>query len=166
MIGRVLKRVLHRVIRGLIRARIVLVVLLGVLLVAAAVGVTQSSLQLPSVSMGTPGGGRAPQATENYLKGQQSYDAELMWNSLSEDTVERGRVRGEALALQQRQLDMARQGGVKLEQFNFVGGHALPDGTSLQFYVVAMRGFAGRADVEYLTYIFTLDRLGKITRIQ
>jgi hypothetical protein len=166
MIGRIIKRVLHRLIRGLFRARVLVAVLLGLLLVGAAVGATQSAIRLPTVALGLPGGGRAPEATENYLKGQQTFNAELMWDSLSPETVERGQARGEAVALQQQQLDRARQGGVHVDQFTYVGGHTLPDGTSLQFYVVAMRGFAGRPDVEYVTYIFTLDRSGKITRIQ
>jgi hypothetical protein len=160
--GRIIRRMLHRLIRGLWRVRLVVAVLLGLGIVAAAMG----SFQAPSLSIRMPGPSRAPDSTENYLKGNQSYNAELMWSALSDDAVDRGRARGEALAMQQRQLDVARERGIKMEQIDYVGGHPLPDGTSLQFYVVGMRGLSSRTDLEFVTYIFTLDRTGKIARIQ
>jgi hypothetical protein len=66
----------------------------------------------------------------------------------------------------QRQLDTARERGTRLDQINYVGGYPLPDGTSLQFYVVASHGPSARAEAEHVTYIFTLDRAGKISKVQ
>jgi hypothetical protein len=165
MVGRLVKRVLHRLIRGLLRAR---AALLAVVLLAIAAGAlaTFQAGQAPALSFSLPGPRRAPDATESYLKGNQNYNAELMWNSLSEEAVDRFRARGGTLQDMQRQLDRARETGTKLEQINYVGGHGLPDGTSLQFYVVASRGPAGRSELEHVTYIFTLDRFGKISKVQ
>jgi hypothetical protein len=112
-----------------------------------------------------PGPRGAPEATENFLKGNQTYNAQLIVTSLSEDAVERGRSRN-AIQEHQQRLDQARERGVRMEQFTYVGGQSLPDGTSLQFYVVAMRGLGGRVELEYVPYAFTLDRSGKIARIQ
>jgi hypothetical protein len=165
MIGRLLRRFLRRLIRALIAARVALLILVA-LLVAAGVAGAYQFVQPPGLSFSLPGPRRAPEATENYLKGQQTYNAELIWNSLSEEALDRFRARGVTLQDQQRQLDRAREVGTRFEQISYVGGHALPDGTSLQFYVVAARGPAGRSELEHVTYIFTLDRSGKISKIQ
>lgn len=157
---------MHRIIRGLVRARVLVALLLGLLLVGSVVSGVQSGPPLPSIGLGLPSAKREPQATENYLKGNQAYNAELMWNSLSDDAIERYRSRGRTVQDMQRQLEAARERGTAFQEINYVGGQSLPDGTSLQFYVVATRGPASRADLEYVTYIFTLDRSGKIARVQ
>lgn len=165
MFGRIIKRLLHRLVRGLIRARLLVVLLLGVLLVAGAIGGFQAA-QAPGFSLAVPGAKRAPDSTENFLKGNQTYNAELVLNSLSDEAAERYRARVGGLQEMQRALDQARERGSKLEQIDYVGGHALPDGTSLQFYVVATRGAVARPELEYVTYTFTLDRSGKILKVQ
>jgi hypothetical protein len=166
VIGRLLKRLLHRLIRGLIRARVIGAVVLVLALAGVGLAVYQG-VPLPAVGFSPPGPKRAPPATENFLKGNQTYNADLICSSLSDDAMDRLRARaGNCQEVEQRQLDVARERGAKLEQIDYVGGHSLPDGTSLQFYVVASRGPSGRPDVEYVTYIFTLDRLGKIAKVQ
>jgi hypothetical protein len=164
VIGRLIKRLAHRTIRLLVRARLVVALLLGLGLVAAALGVFQS-FQSGSSTFSLPGPRRAPEATENFLKGNQTYNAQLIVSSLSDDAVERGQARNVLQEYQQR-LEMARERGSRMEQFDYVGGQSLPDGTSLQFYVVAMRGLGGRPELDYVPYVFTLDRSGKIVRIQ
>jgi hypothetical protein len=166
VIGRLLKRLLHRLIRGLIRARLIGAAVLVLALAGLGLAIYQG-VQLPTVGFSLPGPKRAPQATDNFLKGNQTYNADLICSSLSDDATERLRARaGSCQEVEQRQLELARQQGARLEQIDYVGGHGLPDGTSLQFYVVASRGPTSRSEVEYVTYIFTLDRLGKIAKVQ
>ena len=164
--GRILQRVAHRAIRALFRARLLVVLVLGLLLVAGVAGVFQSA-QGSTVSLGLPGAKRAPDSTERFLKGNQTFSSDLICNSLSDETLDRQRARGTACRdVYQQQLELAKEKGAKLEQINYVGGQPLPDGTSLQFYVVATRGPISRSDLDYVTYIFTLDQAGKISRIQ
>jgi hypothetical protein len=166
MLGRLIKRLLHRLIRGLVRARLALLVIVVLLIALAALGGLQS-VQLPALGFSLPGPKRAPDATENYMKGLQSYNAELICSSLSDEVLDRLRARaGSCLEIQQRQLDLSRERGQKFEQINYVGGYGLPDGTAYQFYVVASRGPITRSEGEYVTYIFTLDRSGKISKVQ
>lgn len=166
MLGRVFKRIAHRLIRALIRARLLLGLAIALAVIAAIAGSFQL-VQLPSVGLSLPGPKRAPEATENYLKGNQTYDADLICGSLSDELLDRLRARaGNCQEIQQRQLAFAREQGSKLEQVNYVGGYGLPDGTAYQFYVVAQRGPTSRSELEYVTYIFTLDRNGKVARIQ
>ena len=164
MIRQVPRRLLRRLFRAGAAARILLVLVVGVAAIAAAVGLFQN-LQPGSFSLGLPLPRRAPDSTENYLKGTQSYNAELVISSLGDEALAAGRSRG-AIQDQQQRLDAARERGVKMEQYDYIGGKSLPDGTSLQFYVATMRGLGGRSEPEYVTYIFTLDKSGKITRIQ
>lgn len=164
--GRILRRVARRTIRALFRARLVLLLVLGLVLVVGAIGIFQSA-QAPTVSLGLPGAKRAPDSTEQFLKGNQTFSSDLICSSLSNETLDRQRARGtECQDVYQRQLELAKEKGAKLEQINYVGGQPLPDGTSLQFYVVATRGPISRPDLDYVTYVFTLDHAGKISRIQ
>ena len=172
MIGRIIKRILHRMIRGLV-AHPIRGVGLVVLALAAAAALTWQGAQSaePGLSLGIPNlplraTGGAPGATESYLKGNSTYNAELMWSALSEEAVARYRSRGGTLQSLQQQMEQAKQAGVALEQINYVGGQSLDDGTSMHFYVVLTRGPRSRGEAEYVPYTFTLDRAGKIARVQ
>jgi len=107
----------------------------------------------------------APDATESYMRGNQNYDASLMWSSLSNDAQSRLRDQGGSPEDLQRQMDTAKQRGMKLEQVSYIGGKALPDGTSTQFYLVGIRQQT-QSDLDYQPYMFTLDRDGKIAKVQ
>ena len=161
------RRILRRLIRALIVGRKAVLALVALLLIGGvALVVVNGAPTIPTMpKVALPGGHRAPEATENFLKGQQTYDLQLLLSGLSDDSGDRARSRASMEALQ-RQLSMNRERGIKFEQFNYIGGQDLPDGTSLQFYVVFVRGPAPRTDLEPITYIFTLDRGGKITRVQ
>ena len=166
MLGRLIKRALHRLVRFAIRAPAVAAIVALLLLGGAGYLILQSGPELPGLSVSLPGPSHAPSSTENYLKGTQSYNAELMWTSLSDEALDRYRTRGLTIQDMQQQLDLARDRGTRFEQIDYVGGRPLPDGTSLQFYVVTSRGPGARAETEYVTYIFTLDRSGKISKVQ
>jgi hypothetical protein len=171
MIGRIVRRILHRLIRGLVLHPIRGVLLLVAALAAAAVFAFQGFQSAPGFSLGMPslslgGAGGAPSATENYLKGNSTYNAELMWSALGEEAVQRFRSRGGSVQTLQAQMEQAKQAGVQLEQINYVGGQTLADGTSMHFYVVLTRGPRSRGEVEYVPYTFTLDPSGKISRVQ
>lgn len=170
MVGRVLKRILHRSIRGVvvhpIRFVILLVALMaGASLVALQAGLPGLSLSLPSPSFRV-GGGSAPNATESYMKGTETFNAELVWNALSDEAQGRYRSRGGSMQALQSQMDQAKQAGAQLEQVTYIGGQAFSDGTSMHFYTVLTRGPQSRTDAEPIPYVFTLDKTGKIVRVQ
>ena len=168
MIGRIIKRVVHRLIRGLIVHPIRAVIMLVVLLAAAALMLGQVST--PSLSLGLPGlpqvGRTEPSATESYMRGTTAFDAKLVWEALSPEAQSRYASRGGDLQTLQAQMDQAKQAGAQLDQVTYIGGQALPDGTSLHFYTVLTRGPQARSEPEYVPYVFTLDTSGKITRVQ
>jgi len=170
MVGRIIKRILHRFIRGMvmhpIRLVIVLIALIaGVALVIFQAGLPTLSLSLPSAPF-KMGSGGAPSATESYMHGTETFNAELVWSSLSDEAQGRYRSRGGSMQALQSQMDQAKQAGAQLEQVTYIGGQSFPDGTSMHFYTVLTRSPQSRSDAEPVPYIFTLDKSGKIVRVQ
>jgi hypothetical protein len=107
----------------------------------------------------------APNSTEEYLKGNRDYNADLVWSSLNNDAQTRLKDSGGSLEALQAQMETAKQHGVKLEEIAYIGGKLLPDGSSMQFYLVGIRQ-QPRSDIDYQPYMFTLDRDGKIAKVQ
>jgi hypothetical protein len=170
MVGRVVKRILHRTIRGVvthpIRFVIVLVALIaGAALIALQAGLPSFSFSLPSPSFKVGSNG-APSSTQNNMKGTETFNAELVWNALSDEAQGRYRSRGGSMQALQSQMDQAKQAGAQLDQVTYIGGQAFPDGTSMHFYTVLTRGPQSRTDAEPIPYVFTLDKSGKIVRVQ
>jgi len=163
------RRALVRTIRFfIVRPAALLGAAVALVVVVAAITVLPSLL--PSLVLGIAAGrtgvtGAAPPATEEYLRGNRDYDASLMWESLSDDARQRLTGQGGSSDDLQRQMQAAKDRGTKLEEISYIGGKALPDGRSVEFYLVGIRPQA-KADIDYQPYTFTLDRDGKITRVQ
>ncbi|MBV9582112.1 MAG: hypothetical protein JO057_26310 [Chloroflexi bacterium] len=107
----------------------------------------------------------APSATEDYLRGHRDSNADLVWNSLDADAQSRLTSAGDSRDDLQQQMDAAKQHGAEIADMSYIGGKTLPDGTSMQFYLVGVRQQTG-ANVDYQPYMFTLDRDGKIAKVQ
>lgn len=170
MVGRVVKRMLHRFVRGMvvhpIRYVILLVALMaGATLVTLQAGLPAFSFSLPSPSFKTGSTG-APTSTESYMKGTETFNAEMVWNALSDEAQGRYRSRGGSMQALQSQMDQAKQAGAQLEQVTYIGGQAFPDGSSMHFYTVLTKGPQPQTDAEPIPYVFTLDQSGKIVRVQ
>jgi hypothetical protein len=99
------------------------------------------------------------------LRGNRDYNADLVWRSLNGDAQSRLTDGGGSLNDLQVQMETAKTKGVKLEEVSYIGGKSLPDGTSMQFYLVGIRQ-QPRSDIDYQPYMFTLDRDGKIAKVQ
>ena len=157
-----LRRALVRIVRFfVVRPAALLGVLLVVILIGAGVALAPS---IPGVAVIRPGAGE-PQATGDYLRGNRDYNADLVWQSLSSDARQRLSGQGGSEEDLQRQMELARQRGFRLEDYSYIGGKSLPDGTSMQFYLVSVRQQT-RAELDYQPYMFTLDRDGKIAKVQ
>jgi hypothetical protein len=138
--------------------------LLGlVVIVALIVAVPMFAPSIPGLA--NLRGSSAPAATENYLKGNRDYNADLMWNSLNNAAQSRLRDSGGSLDDLQKQMETAKSQGIKLEEVSYIGGKSQPDGTSIQFYLIGIRQQT-RSDLDYQPYMFTLDRDGKIAKVQ
>jgi len=135
----------------------------AVVVVALIVLVPMFAPSIPGVA--NLRGGSAPNSTEDYLRGNRDYNADLVWNSLDGDAQSRLSAQGGSLDDLRQQMDAAKQKGVQLAETSYIGGKALPDGTSMQFYLVGIRQQTGTS-IDYQPYMFTLDRDGKIAKVQ
>lgn len=159
------RRALIRTIRYLVLKPAALLGWLAglVLLIALIVAVP---MLLPSIpGMANLRATSAPTSTEDYLRGNRDYNADLVWNSLDNDAQTRLSAGGGSLDDLRQQMDTAKQKGVTLEETSYIGGKSMPDGSSMQFYLVGIRQ-PTRSDVDYQPYMFTLDRDGKIAKVQ
>ena len=68
------------------------------------------SLSMPSAAVQGRSGG-APTSTESYMKGTETFNAELVWNALSDEAQGRYRSRGGSMQALQSQMDQAKQAG-------------------------------------------------------
>jgi hypothetical protein len=160
-----IRRALIRTIRYFVlRPAALIGWLAGVVIVVAAIVVGSSYIgSIPAFS--GLRGQSAPVSTEEYLRGNRDYNADLVWNSLDNDAQSRLTSQGGSRDDLQQQMDAARQKGVQLAEMAYIGGKTLPDGSSMQFYLVGIRQQAG-SSVDYQPYMFTLDRDGKIAKVQ
>jgi hypothetical protein len=160
-----LRRSLVRLVRLFVTRPATLVAALLVVVVVAAAVIVLPSL-LPSVpGLSLAQSASEPRATQDYLKANQDYDASLMWASLDADAQQRLSAAGAGQSDLQQQMDAAKSHGFKLEQVSYVGGKSMPDGTSVQFYLVGIRQDP-QSDLDYQPYMFTLDHDGKIAKVQ
>lgn len=136
------------------------------LLLIALIFVSTAKVSEPGPAQAKAKNASQPIATENYFKGQQSFDSQLIWSSLSPELIGRAEMSGATINDLQQQLDSARELGRTLEQVSYIGGYDLRDGGSMQFYVATVKSGDSLEDVDEIFYVFTLDKDGKIVSIE
>lgn len=112
------------------------------------------------------GTSQAPASIETFLRGNANYDADLVWSSYSDDARQRFATRGASLDELRRQLATARERGTRIEDFSYIGGQQLQNGTTMYFYLARVVNGQTQGQREYVPYVFTLDASGKIARVQ
>lgn len=119
----------------------------------------------PSGSGGTENILPPSPATEDFIKGQTTFNAALMWNSFSGDLQQQLSQRGTNQQSLQRQLDQRKQAGSKIDQVQYVGGVQAADGTRLFMYVLTIEGPNQQAVAEN-HYVLTVDQTDKIIKVE
>ncbi len=138
------------------------------LLVIAVLGLT---VALPQV-VASPGNDRsdlrvaaippAP-AVLAFLRGQATFDADLMWEALSPEL----RTKLEAQAMNHEtmaeQIERERRAGQRYHDYQYIGGLQIDNSRSMYFYVVEVSSSEAS---DMVSYVFTVDRNGKIINIE
>ncbi len=139
-----------------------------IILVIAMTFVGTARFSEPTSALATASSARMspPQATEQYFQGQLRFDSGLIWDALSPELIGKAQTSGATLQDLQAQLDEAREVGRSITQVDYVGGHPMREGRTMQFYVAAVQRSATTADSEEIFYVFTLDHNGKIQSIE
>lgn len=101
----------------------------------------------------------------DFLRGQQTYDADLMWESFSPGlraSLEEREITRDALA---DQMESERQAGHRYREVEYVGGVAVENRQTMYFYTVSVDSpVPERAGT--FSYIFTVDGDGKIVSVK
>jgi len=104
-------------------------------------------------------------AVVDFLRGQQTYDADLMWETFSPElrsALEQREITRDALA---QQVESERQAGHKYRKFAYVGGVALDSRQKRYFYAVNIESPAPERNGTF-SFIFTVDNDGKIISVE
>ncbi len=137
-----------------------IIFVLFVALVTGALGFWDSPVKIA--------GKRIPPAasTESFARGQASFDAKLIWSSLSDDFTEALQSQGQEVDTIQSQLDAMKDQGVKYTEVTYVGGSKTPKGESYYLYLFSRMNSDSPGDIESVPYVFVVNQTGKIERIE
>jgi hypothetical protein len=172
--GRVVRLLLGRAIWAadqgwrVVQPRLGWVMLTGLLL--GMIGVLSLMLVAPRIvaRRAVPGDLRvaalapAP-AVENFLRGQQTFDADLMWESFSDEfrqTLEGREFTRDTLA---QRVETERQAGQRYSGYKYIGGLQLAGRQAMYFYAV---DFTSPQERGTLSFVFTVGSDGKIVNVQ
>ncbi len=102
------------------------------------------------------------ESVETYIKGQQDFNANLMWDAFSPNYQANQLSKGASKLTLQNQVDQERKVGIRYARYDYVGGVPISSGGNMYFYSVQYE--VGSTHVEVpATYI--VDTEGKIRAI-
>jgi hypothetical protein len=104
-------------------------------------------------------------AVVDFLRGQQTYDADLMWEALSPElrsALEQQAVTRDALA---EQVESERQAGHRYRSFEYVGGVEVEGRRKMFFYAVEIQSPVPERNGTF-SFVFTVDQSGKIISVE
>jgi hypothetical protein len=105
---------------------------------------------------------RAP-VVEQYLKAQSRFDANSMWDSISDNMKQQLQASSTDVQSLQDQLDQAKQSGRSYSTQLYVGGVPMDTESVAYFYVITVETPNGATRVPY---IYVVGKDGKIDAIQ
>jgi hypothetical protein len=132
--------------------------LLSLLLVIPRIVANSAAPVDPRVTALSP----AP-AVEDFLRGQQTFDADLMWESFSpelRESLEGRDITRDTLA---ERVENERLAGQRYSGFKYIGGVELENRRSMYFYVVDI---ASPQQEGTISFVFTVGSDGKIVSVE
>jgi hypothetical protein len=96
---------------------------------------------------------------EHYIQGQQTFNADLMWASLSTEAQAARLQSGASKLTMQSQVDQDRLRGVQFLHYDYIGGVKLRDGGTMFFYAVDLDT---PERTSKLPFTFVADKDGKV----
>jgi hypothetical protein len=101
-------------------------------------------------------------AVETFIKGQQEYNADMMWDAYSTSYQASQLANGASKATLQALANSVRTQGIQFVQSDYIGGVQIEDGGSTYFYSLDL---AQGQQHRRFPYIFTADADGKIVDV-
>lgn len=100
---------------------------------------------------------------QDYLKAQANYDANGMWNNISDALKQQLASSNTTVSQLQQELNSAKQSGRRYTSATYFGGMEIDTGTYAYFYVLTEEDPSGTTHVPY---IYVVGQDGKIDSIQ
>lgn len=138
---------------------IVIFVLL-VALATSSLGLWDSPIKLRNADLPPPAAG------ESFVRGQTNFDAQLIWDALSDDFVLALEGQGADVNSIQAQLDDLRDSGIRYTAAHYVGGYRSPLGETYYLYIFSRENPQVTEGIETVPYVLILNEAGKIKGIQ
>jgi len=104
----------------------------------------------------------APPATEAFMIGQINGNADEVWNSLTASLHNQLTGAGRDKSYFQRLFEANKKNGLVYQSYQYVGGVANPNGTSIQFYVLTVTD--SQNNITRIPWTFEVDADGKIAQ--
>ncbi len=101
-------------------------------------------------------------AVETFIKGQQDFNADMMWDAYSTDYQANQLANGASKATLQAQASGMRSAGLQFVHSDYIGGVQLDGGRSMYFYTIDLARAEQRGR---FPYVFTADADGKIVDV-
>lgn len=105
----------------------------------------------------------APQSTEAFMIGQINGNADQVWNSLTATLHNQLTGSGRDKSYFQRLFDDQKKNGLVYESYQYIGGVANSNGTSIQFYVLTVKNTQTNVETK-IPWTFEVDTDGKIAQ--
>ncbi len=105
---------------------------------------------------------RSP-TVEKYLKAQANFDANTMWDQISDDLKQQLATSNTSIKSLQDELDAAKQAGRQYIGATYIGGMQMDPDQTAYFYVLTVETSNGATRVPY---IYVVGKDGKIVSIQ
>ena len=166
-------RVVKRIMAGMVRtlafhpvASLVVVILLALIGFLGYEDYGKGALKIgPSERISKTSTLPPSPATEDFIKGQTTFNAQLMWQAFSDDLKQQLTQRGTNQQSLQRQLDQRKRAGSKVDQVQYVGGVQNPDGTRLFMYSLIILA-PNQQGIAENHYVLTVDQNDKIIKVE
>ena len=137
---------------------------------AAVIAILLGTIGWMGFQLWSPASGRDSRSTfispssdvVNYIKGQQNYNAELMWAAMSADLQASQLSGGASKQTLQVTVDKKKANGLSYSDYEYVGGVPSDSGGTMYFYAVAIQ-YQGQS--LKLPMTITVNKDGKISDI-
>jgi hypothetical protein len=135
------------------------------------IGVLGALLALPRVMRGAPPADTRTalippaQAVTDFLRGQQTYDADLMWDSFSpslRSSLEQREITRATLA---EQVEIERRAGQRYRKVEYIGAVPVDGRETMYFFAVEIQSPAPERSGTF-SVVFTVDEDGKISSVK
>ena len=101
----------------------------------------------------------APKVTEDFIRAQSKFDADMMWQTLSPDFQQQLEGQGTGKDALSTELAQLKDSGQKLIKYQYIAGYATSKDATFHFYILT---YGGNGSLQEVPRSFIVDSKGQI----